>query len=225
MALQKFKRKDAMIGHKESYISIRPGTVAFNSEFVKMAELEKYKRVTVFIDSKNYIIGFQFHNNEKDPDSFTLYSDSKTKSTRNISNQQIIKSNKWIKAILKFEDTLLKRFKPEFDNIKKMWIIHLIPPFENKVSNISKIPSEKKGIYRYLKDDEIVYIGKGIIKSRANSPERTTWEFDTIEYSIVEDPDKQAYWESYWLDRFVEENNRLPLYNKLSGKKIKNNDI
>jgi len=172
------------------------------------------------LDPENYKIGFSFHNNESDSDSLTLYTDSRLKTNRNISIQQIKKQNKWIKSISGFEDSLLKRFKPEFNSIEKLWEISLSPSFENKVSNVSKITSESKGIYRYLRDKEIIYIGKGVIKSRANSPERLSWEFDTIEYSIIEDPEKQSYWESYWLDKFVEQKGRLPLYNKILAKKI-----
>lgn len=212
-----------MIGNKEIFISIRENSIAFNSEFVKKADIQGYERVTIFLDPENYKIGFKFHN-KNDRDSWTLYPDSKKGNTRNVSIQQIKKQNKWIKSICEIKDLVLRRFVPKFNNIEKLWEINLSPSFENKVSNVSKITSKVKGIYRYLKDKEIVYIGKGIIKSRANSPERQNWEFDTIEYSIIEDPERQSYWEAYWLDKFVEQNDRLPIYNKILGKNSSKNN-
>jgi hypothetical protein len=62
-----------------------------------------------------------------------------------------------------------------------------------------------------------VYIGRGDIKKRLTAPERGDWDFDVIEYSIINNPDQQIYWEQFWLEKFEEANNRLPFYNKISG--------
>ena len=218
--LQKFKRKDQMINNKIPYISIRPNTIAFNSEFVKLAELKKYKRTSVFLDQENYVAAFQFHSNNEKIHSFSLYTDSKTEATRNIAVRQVLNEHRWINAISRLKDPLLKRFEPQYDNIKKLWLIYLCPSFENRVNRALDIPPEIKGVYRYSMGNEIVYIGRGDVRLRANSPDRANWEYDNIEYSIVDDHDKQCYWETVWLDRFVEEHGRLPIYNSISGKKI-----
>jgi hypothetical protein len=85
-------------------------------------------------------------------------------------------------------------------------------------SRIEKVPSGTFGIYRYKNNNEVVYIGMGDIRKRLSSPERKDWEFDNVEYSKVENEGKRKEWETYWIDRFSEENGkRLPVYNKIGG--------
>ena len=103
---------------------------------------------------------------------------------------------------------------------KNLWIIQLHPAFElidTKEGN--NINPEISGIYRYKNSsDEIVYIGRGKIKSRLKSDERKDWDFSTIEYSVVENEEDREKWEAYWIIRFKEENGgRLPYYNNVSG--------
>ena len=75
------------------------------------------------------------------------------------------------------------------------------------------------GIYRYLRENgETVYIGRGPIKERLRCPERTDWDFDVIEYSIVPNPDEQVKWEDYWIERFkADHDGGKPFYNRVSG--------
>ena len=100
-----------------------------------------------------------------------------------------------------------------------MWVIQLCPAFENKRARESAdIPGEAVGIYRYLRSDEVMYIGRGGIKQRLAAPERKDWLFDKVEFSLVENPDDQLKWEAYWLARYKEDNNgELPIYNKIGG--------
>jgi hypothetical protein len=99
-------------------------------------------------------------------------------------------------------------------------VIQLCPAFEERRARESAdIPSDVRGIYRYLRESgEVVYIGRGEIKKRLSQPERHDWDFDRVEYSIVSDPDQQVKWEDYWITRFKESNKgRLPIYNKIAG--------
>ena len=101
-----------------------------------------------------------------------------------------------------------------------IWTVQICPAFDQrKARESATIPSEATGIYRYVSENgEIVYIGRGGIRKRLGSPDRKDWDFDTIEYSIVINPDEQVKWETYWLNRYKEKNNgKLPLYNKVSG--------
>jgi hypothetical protein len=101
----------------------------------------------------------------------------------------------------------------------KLYVITLCPSFEIRYARESKnIPKDTNGIYRYVREGgEVVYIGCGNILKRLQSPERSEWVFDLIEYSIIDDPDQQIYWETFWIDKFKEANGRFPIYNKLSG--------
>lgn len=98
-----------------------------------------------------------------------------------------------------------------------------MPIFENSVlkNDYLNIPSGICGIYRYLDNGNIVYIGKGNIRDRLNEISRKEWKFDTIEYSIIQDSESQFQWESFWLNSYKKANqNYLPAYNLISGKQL-----
>lgn len=63
-----------------------------------------------------------------------------------------------------------------------------------------------------------MYIGKGNIRARALSPERTQWGVTRIQYSVIEGDDKSYYWENYYLERFVSINGAKPPFNVIMGK-------
>ena len=64
----------------------------------------------------------------------------------------------------------------------------------------------------------MLYIGKGNIKARANSPERNGWGVSKIQYSVIADDEKCFYWENYYLERFVASNGAKPPFNVIMGK-------
>ena len=218
MSFKVFKRKDALRRNDLPQVSIRVDTVAFNAELTSKAKLRDYGKVTILVDEDNYKLGFKFHNQENDPNSLRLYSDGISKSNRVVSARQLMNDYKWIAAISKLPAVLNKRFTAVWDNIDKIWVVSLCPSFENIVSSESRL-NNTTGIYRYKRGDEVVYIGKGNIRSRIGSPDRGDWEFDTIEYSIIEDSNLQSKWESYWLDRHAEEFGKMPVYNKVNAPK------
>lgn len=221
MFSEKFKRNDNLVGRKYSFITFRQKYIALNSKLVKEGDLKKYSSVNVFFDCENYKIAFRFHNDKNDNDSFCLILDNKLGGGLNISGVSIYKKYKWIDAVAKLKDKDFKKFIPEYDNKERRWIISLMPSFEIQASREFKISRNLKGIYRYVrKNGEIVYIGKGKISDRKNSIERRTWDFDKIEYSIIENSKLREKSESYWLEKYKEQNNNnLPFYNKISGKK------
>ncbi len=101
------------------------------------------------------------------------------------------------------------------------WVISIRPSFEVGIprSNASQVPGDVTGIYRYLLNGEIVYIGRGAIRSRMASTERTDWEFDIVEFSPVEDQGEQERWENEWLEDYRSVNGYLPMYNRIGGKR------
>jgi hypothetical protein len=54
------------------------------------------------------------------------------------------------------------------------------------------------------KETELMYFNPG-------------WRPEIIEYSIVLDDQQQAHWKSYWLDAFVAQHGKLPIYNRIGG--------
>lgn len=197
----------------EPVISLNNNRFSYNSVFSKIAELEKKSFVMYYIDEENRKIGFEFTNVENE-NSFKIILN---KSKGNYSQSTELFSKKWIQKVSKSKN--LNRFKPLKEG--KKYVITLIPIFEFKVSRdeFLKIPPEASGIYRYLDNQNIVYIGKGNIRTRLKELSRKDWKFDIIEYSTIGDNDLQFEWESFWIERFkLENDNKLPPYNLISGK-------
>jgi hypothetical protein len=219
---KEFKRKDSFTRDSSPKISIRSQHLGFNAAFVKEAEILKFRKVKILVDEVNFKIGFKFHN-DKDQSSLTLFSDNKTNNTRAITAVQLKKTYKFIEQISKFDNPADRQFEVKRDTgDKKFWIATLCPAFEYKFSSDSEL-KDIYGIYRYKRSDgEIVYIGKGKILSRFNSTDRKNWDFDIVEYSVINKSEDRSKWESYWLDKFIEQNDRMPFYNKIKGRKNKN---
>lgn len=223
MAFEKVVRVDTYQGSDKAFISISYDHISFNSMFTKQAQIDSNHRVTIYIDQEELKMGFEFHTENK-PNSFALTKASSDKKGEKRTGlfcaaQGVINKYPWIKAITKFQSAIDRRFyNPEFRSGK--WAIQLCPAFEvRKARETEKIPSNTTGIYRYLTETgEIVYIGRGAINARLKSPDRNDWHFDYVEYSEIEDPDKQVHWETYWIDKYKEQNNgKFPIYNKVSG--------
>lgn len=214
---KKFVRT-AITKANQPLITIANGCFMFNSHFVKIAELKKYSKVSVFVDEENYKIGFDFHNDAQDRNSFALMIKGGSAS---IKAQEIIFNTPFIKKIMQLKNKADRRFYVNFDRLEKLYVIYVSPSFENEILDKSAMPSSISGIYRYLDNDEIVYIGRGKIKSRLNEPERKDWKFNRIQYSVIGDEEKQIEWETYWIKRYKEDNrNKLSFYNKTEGKKL-----
>ncbi|NOY97010.1 MAG: hypothetical protein GXO81_11705 [Chlorobi bacterium] len=207
------KIKKSYFSSAEPVISINNNRFSYNSVFSKIAELEKNSFVTYYVDEENRKIGFEFKNIE-DEYAFKI---NLNKSKGNYSQSNELFSKDWIQKISKIKE--VNRFKPIKDGNK--FVITLLPVFEFRVlrTNYLKIPSEASGIYRYIDNNNIVYIGKGKIRNRLKELSRKDWQFDTIEYSIIGDADLQFEWERFWIEQFKGKNeNRLPAYNLISGK-------
>ena len=211
----KFKR--LRVSAKEPSIVVGSDRFIYNTMLAKLAELSKNKFVLYHTDEDQRKIAFEFSTkNASDAYPVQVQRGILYRS----SCGDLVQRNLWIRKIAESKLNEEKKFAA-IEERKNFWVIQLVPAFEYQMKRTDKsqLPSEAKGIYRYIdKDKSIVYIGKGNIKSRLNEPERTDWNFDTIEYSIIEDDSDQLEWESYWIDKFKETNNgRLPYYNKVSG--------
>jgi hypothetical protein len=214
-------REDYFEGSDAPFISVSKSHFAFNAAFARQAELEPATRVTVYVDAESRKIGFEFHKEDR-PNSFSMSAASSEKKGQKRKALQCaatgtVRKNPWIDAVTK-EEAKNRRFAPKKEGGK--WVIQLCPAFEERRARESKdIPGEAAGVYRYIREGgEVVYIGRGPVKSRLQSPERKEWDFDAVEYSIVTDPDDQVKWEDYWIAKFKEQSKgELPFYNKVSG--------
>jgi hypothetical protein len=85
----------------------------------------------------------------------------------------------------------------------------------------SKTPAKNGdlGVYRYLLDNEVVYIGQGVLRDRFGEEQRKSWNFDDIEYMIASDEKERFTIEASLLDEFKSINGRLPFYNRIGGRR------
>ena len=221
MVWKKITREDTFEGSDAPFIAVNDSHFAFNAMLVRMAEIDTSFRVTIYEDEKDRKLGFEFHKEDK-LGSFALARQSSARKGEKrtglqCASRQIVVRYPWVGAVTKLS-AKNRRFTPKREGA--YWVVQLCPAFEIRKARESKeIPSDEVGIYRYLTDKgQIVYIGRGSIKDRLNSPDRSEWTFDVVEYSLVADPDEQVKWEDYWIERFKQENNGdKPIYNKISG--------
>ena len=221
MSWEVVKREDKFEGSDRPFISFSPSHIAFNAMFARIAQISSRHRVTVYADASSRRLGFVFHADER-PNSLALSSASAAKKGEKSSGvfcaaQGVMNQHTWVKGITTFSPKDRRFYDPKKEGLK--WVIQLCPAFEmRRARESSEIPSDAVGIYRYVRENgEVVYIGRGEVKKRLASPERTEWDFDVIEYSIVRNPDEQIKWETYWLEKFQESNGKMPFYNKVSG--------
>jgi hypothetical protein len=165
-------------------VTIRPNQIAFNAHFIASANLGHEPYVSVFVDPVQFRLGFKFDVKLPNEDAIALTNDGgpggKGGKGRCVGAAGLMKEHPWLKAVGDINDARRRRFKPQWSGIDGMWVISLCPSFEHRVSDRSDV-SDKRGIYRYKRGDEIVYIGRGQILSRLGSNERKAWDFETIE--------------------------------------------
>jgi hypothetical protein len=190
----KHRRDDGQSTDGKSLVSIRRNAMAFNAHSIRSNNLSDVPRVTVFTDSEQREMGFLFHFDVSDRDSFAMTPDGGGKAgvNRVIQVQSVMAKNRWLRAAFELKDGRARQYSPVKHPDGK-WVICIRPSFEVGIprSNASQIPGDDTGIYRYLLNGEIVYIGRGTIRSRMASRERTDWEFDMVEFSPVEDQGEQ----------------------------------
>jgi len=221
-AWAKFVRTDGQSPESRQLITLRGSSIAFNSHFIRANKLQEYSRVTLFCDSQNYRIGFHFHSDISDKDSFALCTDGGSKKTgdgRIAQVSALIAQHRWIKANARLKEQTMKKYTPQWSSVDRIWFISIRPSFENKVTSTDQIEAGLKGIYRYWASGQIVYIGRGDIKSRGNVSSREDWPIDEIEFSVIAENEDQEKWESAWLDEFRNQHGVWPFYNRIGGKK------
>lgn len=179
----------------------------------KLFELEN-KNAIYHVNGDDYEMKIELVN-EKIEGSFAIFPKADSSIFRSSLSGLLTKYN-WLKSIASSKDPSDRKFPLKKDG--NCLLLQLYPSFEHKIdrSKINEIPSDAKGIYRYIHDNEIVYIGIGNIKKRAQVSERKNWEFDSIEYSRLTEKSPQLRWETFFLTKEKKKNGKLPRYNKIA---------
>ena len=195
--------------------------LAFNSHFIRANKLHEHTRVTIYCDPGRYRVGLRFHSDAADQNSFALTADGGRKGgdSRAIQINALMKQHKWLSSAARSPNPMARRYQPVWFAPDSLWVVNVRPSFETRVTSATTIETGLCGIYRYWAGDRVVYIGRGDIRARANSPERSDWIIDAIEYSIIDDEADQSKWEALWLDEYRNEFGVLPLYNRIGGKR------
>ena len=216
MAWQKFTRTRS-VDKEKPVLTLSKSHFYFSAVAARITELKEGSRAVYHVDESNRKIGFEI-TSEDVSHSYSIFPKSSGKGFR-CTSADMIASYDWIRKVAHLRDPSERRFYLRLEG--KLWVVQLCPAFEISVprDDDKSIPAEEKGVYRYLNAGVIVYIGKGNIRSRLRESGRNSWHFDTIEYSVVSSEDQQYQWESYWIDRYRENNNNsLPAYNAIAGR-------
>jgi hypothetical protein len=213
------------IPSQDSVLYINKSGISFSASFIKKEKLETAEGVKFFVDDEDpYYLGFVFTSDSSAPNTLSLMASGRSKGGSagvTIKAAELINKSIVLKSIQKMPNKLDRTFEIIFDKQQKIYSILLRPNFEVTVnwSDKNRIPDSFSGIYRYLDiNGQTLYIGKGKIKARALSPERTQWGVSRIQYSVIESDDKSYYWENYYLERFVSINGARPPFNVIMGK-------
>ena len=175
------------IPSQEAVLYISKSGITFSATFIKKYNLQNHLGVKFFVDDEEpYYLGFNFVNDTSEPNTLSLLASGRSKGGSagfTIKAAELINKNAILKNIQKLPDRTDKTFEISFDKKSNLFSITLRPNFEITVSwtDKNRIPETYTGIYKYIgKEGQVLYIGKGNIKARANSPERNScdvnWE-------------------------------------------------
>ena len=210
---------------QDSVLYINKTGITFSANFIKKEKLQDAKGVKFFEDDEDpYYLGFKFKNDLEEPNTLSLNASGRSKGGSagfTIKAAELINKNPILKNVQRMASRQDRTFEIFYEKKTDIYSILLRPNFEIivKFSDRNTIPDAFKGIYRYRNSDEqIIYIGKGGVKARVNSPERKEWGISKIEYSVLLDEDKSYYWENYYLERYVSTFGSKPPFNVIMGK-------
>lgn len=219
--------KLGIVDRNDELFTLGKDSASFNAKFIKNNNLEDCINVRFLIDDEDpYFLGFEFLK-ENSSDSLRLMASSRDKKipgkksyTRRVKVAGLLNEHRIARLISKQEDVDSRSFEILKNANESFYKIYFRPIFENEIKfeDRNQIPAGI-GIYRYFdQEDNLVYIGKGQIKDRANSPDRVDWKIKKIQYSYLSNEEDCFKWENFYLKKFEEEKGVLPSFNRISGK-------
>jgi hypothetical protein len=229
MAWELVTRKNRKKSHergKNPCISVTRNHFHFNEDFAGEADINpEVVRTSIYADLETRRIGFEFHTDER-PDSYSISFRSSKRGTKSegfrCSARGVVAHYRWVEAVIRKLPMKNRRFRPILESIggKDLWVIELPPAFEFVAASHfpGHMPRNAVGVYQYVRGEgekrKTVYIGLG--KIQEGYGRRKNWDFDWVEYSIIEDPEEQEKWSDYWISMYRKQNNgELPEYNRL----------
>ena len=216
------------LGHdynRQKTVSVRGKDLAFNSRFVKDADIGAFDLVSVYLNDRNFDkvskLFFKFHNDATASNTFNLRQVNTNKKYQ--SNGKVFTCGSLINCIprLKVLSSTKQRnkksLKLEFDSTEKLWSCELIANFEFRARLPQEIEENFRGIYKLTIEGRTQYYGRGFISRRVKEHINNGYDFDQIHYSLIEESDLQAELETKYLDEFENQFGKLPTYNQIRG--------
>lgn len=212
------------IPSQDSVLTISKSGINFSAVCVRNYGLESKGGISFLHDDEDpYFLGFRFHASQRGFNVLAIQSQSRGPGAGSgffIKAAELINKNSILKRVQSLKNKSDRTFEIFLNKAEDYYYIFLKPVFELSATwiNRNKINDDARGIYRYIdKNDQILYIGKGLIKQRASDSERANWGIDKIEYSVIEDENKALEWESYYIDLYVATNGLRPPFNRIKG--------
>lgn len=212
-------RREFRVARFAPVITIRRGgALAISADFIRKAEISDCTRASLFLSPDGYRLGLRFHCDQRDDDAFIMSLDGggKTSLNRLITAGALVRQSPVITALLREAGRTARRYEPWRDQ-HGVWVVDLAPCFERTVRTVAELDRNATGIYRYRFGADVIYIGRGRLFERASSPDRRGWEFDRIEFSVLNDDKAEQRWEAHWLNEHRDRYGRWPTYNRVGG--------
>lgn len=204
-------------------LTITKSGLYFSAAFMKNHHLENMEAISFFFDDEDpYYLGFELYEKTGVADSLALLSSGRDLNSagRTTKASELIGKSRILQSIQKDPLKANRTFEIKKDKKSNLFFVMLKPAFEHKISfeRRNTLPDDLMGIYRYKdKAGQLLYIGKGFIKTRANSAERRDWGIHEIEYSSLPTEEDSLKWESHYLQSYQNEFGLLPPFNRIAG--------
>ncbi len=212
------KQKKNVDKKVEATLTFREKGLGLNKIFSSEYDIKTGNFCELFFSDDGSKIGLKFDKKQSE-DSYTVGADGGNKG-KTEHNSLFIACG----TALKKSDVYVKlcndktSFPIFYDKSNDMYYVNILGKFIYNTTD-RNIKSNEKGVYRYLSEGEIVYIGQGDLKSRLSSDIRTSWIYDKIEYMLIDDEIDRHTIESDNINLFTSINGRLPIYNRIKGRK------
>lgn len=109
-------------------MAFRPGGIAFNAEFVRVAHAQRSSRVTLYFDEQNRRVGVQFHSRTSDRDAYAVVTDgggAGAAGGRLVQTSLIYEAYPWLKSILQ-KPVSKRRLPVQRDDQNDVWYVELL---------------------------------------------------------------------------------------------------
>ena len=203
------------------FFTVRKMGIGISADLARRHEIKPGMFAEVFCQPNQGLYGFKFMD-VATPDCYIVTPDgggrggSYKQSALWIACGKIVTTNADLLAEASHKER--RKIPALFDQNAKVVYFQLTPAFAYKVS-ARKPQAEECGVYRYVMDGEVVYIGQGALSERIGHSQRKDWVFDDIEYMIVESEAERLKIESGLIDEHRQSFGRLPFYNRIAGRK------